>query len=189
MVASQPDMHGSEVVPEMRKPGCAQHGLDHALGRAYGQHQRGGARRGCPRRAPGMLSNIVFHVAHSRVSMTQHETRTHVPEGCLSRPSLHAEHGRKFIASYCASKLSVCCNFLLQRLGGVRGTSGCMLSGGGAWPQYGNGSGSVNLYMAHGGSSWGFWSGALHAFCPTLSCGTGEHKRPTLRCGTGKYKH
>ena len=25
--------------------------------------------------------------------------------------------------------------------------------------QYGNGSGSVNLYMAHGGSSWGFWSG------------------------------
>lgn len=25
--------------------------------------------------------------------------------------------------------------------------------------QYGSGSGSVNLYMAHGGSSWGFWSG------------------------------
>jgi hypothetical protein len=25
--------------------------------------------------------------------------------------------------------------------------------------RYGNGSGSVNLYMAHGGSNWGFWAG------------------------------
>ena len=24
---------------------------------------------------------------------------------------------------------------------------------------YGNGTGSVNLYMAHGGSNWGFWAG------------------------------
>ena len=50
-----------------------------------------------------------------------------------------------------------------------RGGSGCRLSKWGAWPQYCNGSGSVNLYMAHGGSSWGFWSGALHACC-LLSC-------------------
>ena len=26
--------------------------------------------------------------------------------------------------------------------------------------RYGNGTGSVNLYMAHGGSNWGFWAGA-----------------------------
>ena len=27
---------------------------------------------------------------------------------------------------------------------------------------YGNGTGSVNLYMAHGGSNWGFWAGEEH---------------------------
>ena len=25
--------------------------------------------------------------------------------------------------------------------------------------RYGNGTGSVNFYMAHGGSNWGFWAG------------------------------
>ena len=33
--------------------------------------------------------------------------------------------------------------------------------------RYGNGSGSVNLYMAHGGTNWGFWAGALLLTSPT----------------------
>ena len=28
---------------------------------------------------------------------------------------------------------------------------------------YGNGTGSMNLYMAHGGSNWGFWAGEEHS--------------------------
>ena len=39
---------------------------------------------------------------------------------------------------------------------------------------YGNGTGSVNLYMAHGGSNWGFWAGQAagnlnHAFVCNIS--------------------
>ena len=47
--------------------------------------------------------------------------------------------------------------------------------------QYGNGSGSVNLYMAHGGSSWGFWSGtpALH------TCLLGLSQSPLLTLCSG----
>lgn len=33
--------------------------------------------------------------------------------------------------------------------------------------QYANGIGSVNFYMAHGGSNWGFWAGLHHAIHPT----------------------
>lgn len=28
--------------------------------------------------------------------------------------------------------------------------------------KYNNGTGSVNFYMAHGGTNFGFWAGALH---------------------------
>jgi hypothetical protein len=31
--------------------------------------------------------------------------------------------------------------------------------------QFANGTGSVNLYMAHGGSNWGFWAGPPSFLC------------------------
>lgn len=35
--------------------------------------------------------------------------------------------------------------------------------------QYGNNSGSVNFYMAHGGSNWGFWAGAQDTLSTSAS--------------------
>ncbi len=37
---------------------------------------------------------------------------------------------------------------------------------------YANNTGSVNFYMAHGGSNFGYWAGARPPghFCPVLSC-------------------
>ena len=34
---------------------------------------------------------------------------------------------------------------------------------------YNNGTGSVNFYMAHGGSNFGYWAGAPWRPCETLS--------------------
>ena len=35
--------------------------------------------------------------------------------------------------------------------------------------RYGNGSGSVNFYMAHGGTNWGFWAGAVLLASPAAT--------------------
>ena len=45
---------------------------------------------------------------------------------------------------------------------------------------YGNGTGSVNLYMAHGGSNWGFWAGkAAESLDVPLHAVVSSHQEPS----------
>lgn len=50
--------------------------------------------------------------------------------------------------------------------------------------QFANGTGSVNLYMAHGGSNWGFYAGMI-PFLWTQAC---QRFRQSLRC-TNVWPH